>query len=351
MRVWIDIENPPQVQYLLPLHRAFLATGAETILTARDNGSTVTMLERAGVAAHVCGHRSSRSKFDKLRGLGQRVVRLNRFFARSGCPDVLIAASRPAAVAARAMSIPSLIVGDYEYANVSVYRMTGSTILHPEVIDPGAFQQRGMRADQLVAFRGIKEDLTFAGVDLEVVEPHDFGGVPADAVRVLFRPPSETSHYYNRLSTAMAAATLRHLAASGALVVFAPRARGQLGYLDGIAFRREPIVLERPVPFVPLLKSVDAVVCSGGTMLREAAFLGIPAYSIFQSRIGAVDRWLQEIGRAELLSEPSQLARIKLRRRGDLQRLDSNPNVVDEIVAVVSATAGFGAAKPIPQSV
>ena len=64
------------------------------------------------------------------------------------------------------------------------------------------------------------------------------------------------------------------------------------------------VTLSRSVPFVSLLKSVDAVVCSGGTMLREAAYLGIPAYSILQSEIGAVDRWLERIGRAKLIARP-----------------------------------------------
>ena len=52
----------------------------------------------------------------------------------------------------------------------------------------------------------------------------------------------------------------------------------------------------KAVPFVPLLKAVDLVICSGGTMLREAAYLGVPAYSIFKSRIGGVDRYLASIG-------------------------------------------------------
>ena len=57
------------------------------------------------------------------------------------------------------------------------------------------------------------------------------------------------------------------------------------------------------MPFVALLKSVDAVVCAGGTMLREAAYLGIPAYSIFQSRMGGVDLRLEQLGRAVLLRD------------------------------------------------
>jgi uncharacterized protein len=335
MKVWIDIENPPQVQYLLPFRAAFEAAGAETVITARDYGSTVAMLESAGVEAQVFGDRAGRGKARKVAALVSRARELARYVSRGGRPDVLLSASRPASVAARRLRIPSYVIGDYEYANQSLYRLTGSTVLHPDVIDPAVLRRRGLSARQIVAFRGLKEDLTFAGVDVDAFEPYDLGPTNGHRACVLFRPPSETSHYYDEASTDMARATLRHLARSGALVVFSPREEAQVRYLDGLTWREEPIVLRRAVPFVSLLKSVDVVVCAGGTMLREAAYLGIPAYSILRSEIGAVDRWLERIGRATLLAGPQDLSRIALRRRGPLHRLDSNPRLLDELVAVI----------------
>jgi predicted glycosyltransferase len=342
MKIWIDIDNPPQVQYLLPFRAAFVAAGASTVITARDYGGTVTMLERAGVEAAVFGERVGRGKVRKLAALARRTQDFSRFFERGPRPDALLAASRPSAVAARRMGIPSFIVGDYEYANVSVYRLTGSTLLHPDAIDPDVFTRRGLRARQLTSFRGLKEDLTFAGLDLDAVEPHDLGPIPDGLVRVLFRPPSETSHYYNPESTGMARATLRRLAELGAALVFSPREPGQVRYLEGLEWAHPAVVLERPVPFVSLLKSIDAIVCSGGTMLREAAYLGIPAYSIFQSEIGGVDRRLEALGRATLIAGENDLARIELRKRGPLQPLASNPRLLDELVELIMARAGQG---------
>jgi uncharacterized protein len=251
----------------------------------------------------------------------------------------VLSASRASAIAARLMGIPSFLIGDYEHAHVRVFRLTGSTIMHPDVIDQDVLCSRGMRRDQLVAFRGIKEDLTFAETDVEAVEPHDLGCPPQPPVRILFRPPAETSHYYRASSSEYARATLEHLAGLDALVVFSPRDPAQVRLLEGLPWRHEPLVLERPVPFISLLKSIDLVVCSGGTMLREAAYLGIPAYGIFQGEIGAVDRWLQDIGRAHLLSNPEDLARIELVRRGSLKRLDSNPDLLGELASLIAARA------------
>jgi len=341
MRLWLDIDNPPQVQYLLPFKEAFERLGAQTVITARDYGATVAMLEEAGVPAHVFGTRVGRGRVRKVAALVRRVRDLSRCLQETGRPDALLAASRPSAVTARRLGVPSFIIGDYEYANVNVYRFTGSVILHPDAIDPAVFVRRGMPRDRLVAFAGLKEDLTFAGVDLDAVAPHVVEGAPEGVPRVLVRPPSETSHYYNEASSTLAAATLRRLAEQDVVVVLSPREPAQARMLDGLPWRHAPVVLERPVPFVALLKGIDAVVCAGGTMLREAAYLGIPAYSIFQSQPAAVDLELERRGRAVLLRDAGDLDRLAPAvRQGPLRPLDANPRLLQEIVELVLERTG-----------
>lgn len=337
--VWIDIDNPPQVQYLLPFCRAIEAAGLDTVITARDYGRTVEMLRAAGARPHVFGKRVGRGTLRKGAAAVLRAREQIRFFAALGRPDVLLAASRSAAVAAWRMGIPGYLIGDYEHIHLTVYRLTGSKIFYPELVGAEHYIRHGLHADQLIPFRGLKEDLTFADLDLDEVEAYDLNDADADAVKVLFRPPSETTHYHDQRSTEMARATLAWLAQTQALVVFAPRDPDQAALLEGLPWRRRPVILKRSIPFASLLKSVDAVVCSGGTMLREAAYLGIPAYSIFCSQSGAVDRWLQDIGRAQLLRSPADLPKIELRKRAPLRRLDSNPKLLDQLAEVVIEAA------------
>lgn len=337
--VWIDIENPPQVQYLLPFRAAFEAAGFETVITARDYGATLEMLEDAGVRAHVFGTSVGRGKLRKVVSAAERAREMRRFFGSTRPPDALLCASRAGAWVAWRLGIPSFLISDYEYAFLRVYRLTRSTIVFPEVIESDHFYRQGLRREQLMPVKGIKEDLTFSGVDIDATQPADIGPMPNGAVRVLFRPPSETSHYYRKASSTMARATLQRLAELDVLVVFSPRAPGQVVLLEGLDWKHQPIVLTQPVPFISLLKSVDAVVCSGGTMLREAAYLGIPAYSIFQSEIGAVDRWLESIGRATLIHGPADLDKLEVKSRGPLSRLDSNPDLLQEIATIVTGGA------------
>ena len=336
LTVWIDIENPPQVQYLLPFRKAFEAAGLETVITARDYGSTVSMLERAGVRVNIFGTRVGKGRVRKALAAGQRARELWGFFARTGRPDAVVSASRAALLVAWGLGVPSWVINDYEHAFLGLSRFTGTTIFFPDVIDPAVYRSKGLRAEQLIAVKGIKEDLTFAGVDVDEFAPYDIGAVPDGAVRVLFRPPAETSHYYRKASSTMARVTLEGLARAGALVVFSPREPGQVALLEGLPWKHKPLTLSRSVPFVSLLKSVDLVICSGGTMLREAAYLGIPAYSIFQSEIGGVDRWLESIGRAKLIAGPEDLGRIELKARGPISRLDSNPDLLKQLTEQIA---------------
>jgi uncharacterized protein len=334
VRVWIDIENEPQVQYLVPLVEACRARGAELTVTARDYGATLRLLGDRGVDFEAIGAAYGGSKAAKLRGLAARTVRLTSFL-RAGRrrPDTLVSASRAASLAARCLGVRSFFISDYEHASLAAFRLAGSTVLFPEVIGYAPYRRAGFRQDRLVPFKGLKEDLTFSGADLERVGEAPLDGSPRDgSARVLVRPPAEQSHYYTPRSRALYLAALGRVAADErATVVLAPRYESQRRDLEDLAPANPPIVLEQPVPFLSLLRAVDLVLCSGGTMLREAAYLGVPAYSLLASEIGAVDQHLESIGRVVLISSRQDVSKIEPRRLASWSPLAGNPGLVDDL--------------------
>jgi predicted glycosyltransferase len=188
----------------------------------------------------------------------------------------------------------------------------------------------------LVPFPGLKEAISFAGIDLESIEPYVVPGIDANAVaRVLFRAPGEETHYFVQESLSFALDLLSRLAARDDLVVvYIPRYPSQTTYLDRFSWRNKPYVLRQSVPFVSLLKSVDAVISSGGTMLREAAYLGLPAYSIFRSEIGQVDRHLESLGRLTVLESPDELPAFRP-RYGKLDPLPADPALVGRLADTI----------------
>jgi uncharacterized protein len=84
------------------------------------------------------------------------------------------------------------------------------------------------------------------------------------------------------------------------------------------------------------------VISGGGTMNREAAAMGVPVYSIFRGKIGAVDNYLAEQGRLVLLetvedvrTKIKAVRREKLRRRVDETSSPTLDAIVREIVLIV----------------
>jgi predicted glycosyltransferase len=337
MKVWVDFDNPPQTRYLLPLARRFEEAGHEVVVTARDYGDTLAILRSEGVDFEPVGASFGKGLRRKVMGLGARTRDLRRFACRQAGPiDLVLTGSRSATLAARTLGVPNFAIVDYEYIDLSIFRLARTMVVYPSVINPERFRRRGISSRRLLPFDGLKEDISFAGVDIESVAPHDFGSSNG-APHVLFRPPAEESHYYRRESGELALELLRFLASRGARVVFSPRFDWQIEYLERAGeWKEEPIVLRQPIPTVPLLKGVDAVVSAGGTMLREAGYLGVPAYSIFRSRIGAVDRHLASIGRLELLSSPRDFARIELTPKRGIEPLRTNSAAVEQLERMIS---------------
>jgi predicted glycosyltransferase len=307
------------------------------LLTARAYGDTFAILRSEGADFEPIGSGFGKGIPRKLYGLAKRTRQLTGFLeAQSARPDLVVTGSRSASLTARRLAIPSFVIIDYEYVNLLVYRLSGSHIVHPDVIDGRILERLGIRPERLMPFDGLKEDLAFADVDLFAVTPHGFGDDGDSTPRVLFRPPAEESHYYRSESRDLALKLLRFLAAQRARIVFSPRYSKQVSYLDEVtAWQKDPIVLRDPVPFIALLKGVDAVVSAGGTMLREAAYLGVPAYSIFCGNIGAVDRYLASIDRLTLVASPADFSRIKLTRKGSISPLRENSTTADEIINVI----------------
>ena len=69
--------------------------------------------------------------------------------------------------------------------------------------------------------------------------------------------------------------------------------------------RERPLVVVRTPPDVSLY--ADLVISAGGTMNREAVALGVPVFTTFEGRLGAVDEGLLREGRLRRLDDPGQI--------------------------------------------
>lgn len=330
--IWIDIDNPPQVQYLSPFKQAFEKRGYKVELTARDNAITFDILKQRGVEFSSCGKAFGKNRARKVWGTLNRTAALLKRFARQR-PAFLVSASRSSALAARLMNIPSFIFCDYEFAELGSFRSLGSHLVFPSVIGTNTFLSLGFAANRLIPFNGIKEHLSFADVNFEKTEPHSFNVSDPHKALVLFRPPAAESHYHADVSGDFACEVLEYLSElSDVVVILSPRYPWQIGMLDAQQWANPPIILAEGVEFVSLLKAVDAVITSGGTMAREAAYLGIPAFSIFKGKKCAVDKYLESLGQLIFIENSSQLTRMTFQKKRLHTKPPNGMQLLDEIV-------------------
>ena len=80
-----------------------------------------------------------------------------------------------------------------------------------------------------------------------------------------------------------------------------------------------------------LVYHADLVVGAGGTMTREAAVLGTPSYTLFKGRIGAVDKYLIELGRIVPIQCWKDVEKIKI-AKVEKKEVLSNATVISTIL-------------------
>jgi predicted glycosyltransferase len=332
MRIWIDIDNPPQVRYLTPFVDSFERRGDEVVVTARDTGMTYELLHQVGTPFAPIGSVFGKGARRKLTGGLSRTAALARHMRRVGDVAILLSSSRPSALAARVLGVPAFVICDYEHVELASYRRLGAALLFPDVIDQRVFANLGFSADRLLPFRGLKEDMTFIGQGLTAELPRELARNDR-LVYVLLRPPAEDSHYFKAESASLVDDVLDVLAkAEDVRLVVVPRHATQVDLLDRWRWINRPILLRRAVPTISLLTAVDWVICSGGTMLREAAYLGTPAISIFRGELGAVDAYLASLGAIRILADARELVDLDWNRHDLGQAVPHRPEVVAEIV-------------------
>jgi uncharacterized protein len=166
---------------------------------------------------------------------------------------------------------------------------------------------------------------------------------------VTLRPPASEAHYHNPQSEELLAAVIDLLSRHpDAKVIVLPRNHSQERSLrssyPGLFDAGKLAIPGHAVDGLNLIWHSDLVISGGGTMNREAAALGVPVYSIFRGKIGAVDRYLADAGRLVLLETPEDVrTRIVLDRRRRPTTPESHTacalrKVVDDVVTIVTAT-------------
>jgi uncharacterized protein len=306
MRIWVDLTNTAHVLVLRPLVELLEADGHEVAITARPLSHTLELLDDWGHPYEAFGRYGGVSRAGKARAAAGRVVEMLRFGRGRGFDAGLAHGSTDLPMAGRALRIPNTTMFDYEWAALQhhVNCRLANRVLVPDAIPAERLAPYGARPPKLVRYPGLKEEYYLA--DFEPDESVlDELGLDRQRVVAVVRTAPSYALYLGGSENELLPRVLRRLLDEDAQVVALARTNDQRRSLHELD--SQLVVPERAVDGRSLAALADLVVSAGGTMIREAAVLGTPVWSIFEGRPGAVDEQLVREGRLRFLRDPTDI--------------------------------------------
>lgn len=347
IKIWIDIDNPPHAHFLSPFIKISAETGIPVSITARQTSEIDHICRLYSINPIMVGTQRNRHLASKVLNTLWRGIRLY-FILRRHRPSLSLSSSRSCVIASRLMSIPSAVITDYEHSSLGLSRTCGSYIIIPRVIGTEPFTAVGIKPEKMISFDGLKEDLYLHSYVPPTGDELDILTEKTKVVAVV-RLHGDTAHYRTQTTADTQQllfrkfASLKHVA-----FVFVPRNDSQRRAVSRAVEQLgiDATVLDRPTDGPALIRSADMVFSGGGTMIREAAVLGVPAYSYFGGKLGLVDKYLEAQGLLTMIRNAADIDGIQWIKKDtcnaprSTRRFDSDParSVWSEILRRVAST-------------
>jgi hypothetical protein len=258
--------------------------------------------------------------------------------------------SRSHLLASTLLGIPHLMLFDYEHAKPMPF-VRPDWVMIPEVI---ATSDIPFNQDRILKYPGIKEDVYVPRFKPDS-RLRSRLGIGEEELLVTIRPPANEAHYHNPQSDELFHAVMDLLGTRPNIkVVLLPRNEQQAAF----ARQKWPELFASGTIQIPkevldglnLIWHSDLVISGGGTMNREAAALGVPVYSIFRGKTGAVDRYLAAKGRMVLIESVEDVrAKIVLARRPLSAPSTSNSATFECVMNTVLSLMESPNRRPLPR--
>jgi predicted glycosyltransferase len=317
--------------------------GHRVILTARDAFQVCELADQKGLSYVQIGRHHGRNRIVKVLGLVWRSLQLVSFCLRNR-PDIALShGARSQIMLCNLLRIPTILILDYEHSMTPLLMRPKWEIVPDSLPDHGLHS----RSTRVRKYRGIKEDVYAPDFkpDRSLL---DTLGLRAEDLIITVRPPATEAHYHNPEAEVLLTRLMERICRTpGVRAVLLPRNKSQEQALRASNpewfANAKTIVPQRAVDGLNLLWFSDLVVSGGGTMNREAAALGVPVYSIFRGKTGAVDARLEKEGRLIMVRSVEEVdGKIAFNRRDKTAPPDSRPraalvDIVDHVEEIVRA--------------
>ena len=311
--IWIDLDNSPHVPFFKPIIEELNKRGYHVALSARNCFQVCGLAELYGLRYKRIGRHYGKNKILKVIGTVIRSLQLLPTAVKERPALAVSHGSRSQLISAKLMGIPVVMISDYEYAQELGF-IVPDWVIGPEVIPDSLI---GSDKSRIFRYPGLKEDVYAPSFKPDPNILNELGLSGEDLV-VTIRPPATEAHYHNPESEKLFIAVVEFLVQKPDVrIVMLPRNETkQTAWIKKmwgeLCETGKIIIPDHALNGLNLIWYSDFVVSGGGTMNREAAALGVPVYSIFRGKIGAIDQFLSNKGRLTLL-ESVEDVRTKMR--------------------------------------
>ncbi len=334
MKIWIDLGNSPHVPFFKALAEEFSGRGHEIVWTARDYAQTVDLSKKAGIDATVFGTHGGKNVVAKAAKFAKRVLDLTKW-ARGKRIDLVVAHnSQEPLVAARLLGIRSVNLMDYEHhpGNHLSFRAA------KRVIVPASFPAEALKkfgaSSKVKKFGGIKEDVYLSGFlpDPKFADELEEIGVIPEHILAVVRPHAPEALYHRGVENKVLDMLLDKLASNeNVRVIVLPRKDYQGDEIRANHPKENIIIPKQTLDGGNLVGAADLVISGGGTMNREAAALGVPAYTVFAGKPASIDSYLVGEGRLVFVRNDNDIDKVRIEKKSGLS--DRGRSDIRQIVA------------------
>jgi predicted glycosyltransferase len=315
LMVWIDITDAAHMVFFAPVVRRLESAGHTVTITARRFASADLLLRRYGLGAVLTGHHRGGGVGARAVGLLNRTAQLlgsassGRFDVAAGCH------ASDFVLTARALGIPQMTFLDDERPGRgnAVNMLLVDEIAVPAAVPRATLSALGAPPHKLFRYPGFREEYALHDVR---PDPRALALVGADHRRIvgLVRPaaPNRTAAGGAESPGEAALADLvRAIAARRRIaLVLMPRNVDQRSRFLSLGVPGL-LAVDGAVDRVGLIAAADFVLGDDAAVLREAAALGTPAYTVSRRAPRAVEAALLNDGRLTRVRVPDDVSLIR----------------------------------------
>jgi predicted glycosyltransferase len=317
MSLWIDLDNSPHVHFFAPIIKSLEREGVSYFVTVRSFSQTEELANSYGLNFVTIGtHRARQHFVTRVGETAARAWQLASYVRKQNATAAVSHSSRALLLAAWGLHIPAMTLYDYEFVHSRLSNWVSKKVMVPSQIPADRLVEQGLPREKLIGYPGLKEEVYI--YDFRP-QPDLLAQLGLDPGRLIItvRPPQTWAHYHNPHTEVLLEALLDRLREEqDAQVMILCRTAEQAEalrtkyHLDSKPFR----LLTKAVDALSLMWSSDAIFSGGGTMVREAALLGLNAFSIFAGKLGAADEALERQGKLKMIRETQEISHLQFKK-------------------------------------